>query len=83
MFCFIRQSFPYLSGIVLLGEGTGWAYHDALAAGNTGNVVEFFLKRRADMGIDATIVGADDRHILLAAGRDTAAAENALVVVPN
>ena len=79
----VGQSLPDLVRVVLFGQGAGRADHDALAAGDAGHIVQLLFERGADMGVDAAVVGADHRHELLAAGRDAAAAEDALVVVPH
>ena len=79
----VCQSLPHLIGVVTLSDGAGGTYHDALSAGYTGYFAQVLLKGTADMGLEATVVGADDANALqLGAGCHTAAAEDTLVVVP-
>ena len=52
-----------------------------LAASHTGNIAQRLLESTANLGVEATVIGADDRHVLILAGGNTAAAQDALGVV--
>jgi len=77
----IVESVDDLGGLVLLLQSAGGAGNDALAAGNTCNVVELCIKGAADVGVETTIVCTDNRNKLILTGTYAAAAENALGVV--
>ena len=78
----VRDRVPNLLGMVVLGERTGRADDDALPAGNAGGVPQPHTKRRADMGREPALVGADHADPLpFGTGGDTAAAEHAFAVV--
>ena len=78
----VAQSLPHLAGVVALYQSAGGAHVDALAAADAGGIGQLALEGAGDMGVEAPLHHVDDPHALvLGAGGDAAAADDALGVI--
>ena len=79
----IGNSRPNLLGIVPFGERACGADSDTLTAVDAGGFIEVHLESGSNVGLESTLVGADDGAmlIMLTYG-DAAAAQYALGVIP-
>ena len=78
----VAQRGPHLVGVVPLHQRAGGADVDALAAADAGGIRQLALEGAGDVGVEAALHHVDDAHALvLGAGGDAAAADDALGVV--
>ena len=78
----VVQRRPNLVRLILFIDRARRADNDALPTAYAGDLVKVLLKRTGDVRIKAALVRADDADALpFGAGRDAAAAKDALVVV--
>ena len=82
MLSWIGNCLQDFCGVVLFRKGAGRADGDTLAAGDAGSGAERLLECTRDMGMEPALVGSDDADGLVgAAGSNTAAAKDTLIVV--
>ena len=78
----VAQRGPHFVGVVPLHQRAGGADVDALAAADAGGVRQLALEGAGDVGIEAALHHIDHTHaLILGAGGDAAAADDALGVV--